>query len=210
MSDDDGERRSYHHGNLREALVEAALDLIAKAGPNGFTFAEVARAAGVSPAAPYRHYKDRDALMAEIARQGFHRLADRLETAWEGSGPSPMRAFEAVGTAYLNFAHSDRPWFLAMFQSGVARGSDPDLTHAADRAFAALIRATEGLVRHLPADRRPPVHMMAYHVWALAHGTAELFGGLETSQRRSPISAEDLLEAGSAIYLRGLGLLPQG
>jgi AcrR family transcriptional regulator len=62
-------RRGYHHGNLSEALVEAALDLIAEYGPAGFTFAEVTRAVGVSPAAPYRHFRDRDALMADIARR---------------------------------------------------------------------------------------------------------------------------------------------
>src|SRR5690606_22132344 len=66
-----GGRRGYHHGNLREALVEAALDLIGAKGPAGFTFAEAARHAGVSPAAPYRHYRDRDALLAEVARRGF-------------------------------------------------------------------------------------------------------------------------------------------
>lgn len=64
-------RRGYHHGNLREALVNAVLGLIAKHGPNGFSFADAARAAGVSPAAPYRHFKDRDDLLAEVARQGF-------------------------------------------------------------------------------------------------------------------------------------------
>ena len=202
----DKPKRGYHHGNLREALVEAALGLIAEQGPNAFTFAEVARSAGVSAAAPYRHYKDRDALMAEIARQGFHRLAEALEQAWERGGPSPMRAFEAVGAAYLEFARTERPWFQAMFQTRGSGEQDPELRAAADRAFAVLTRAAEGLVRHLPADRRPPVHMMAYHIWALAHGTAELFGS--TDRRRAPISAEDLLEAGSAVYLRGLGLLP--
>ena len=68
--DDDG-RRGYHHGNLREALVRAALELIAEKGPAGFTFADAARWAGVSSAAPYRHYRDRDALLADVARRGF-------------------------------------------------------------------------------------------------------------------------------------------
>ena len=71
------ERRGYHHGNLREALVAAALELIAEKGPAGFTFAEAARAAGVSPAAPYRHFRDREALLADIARRGFERLHRR-------------------------------------------------------------------------------------------------------------------------------------
>ena len=73
-----GARRGYHHGNLREALVEAALDLIAEKGPAGFTFAEAARHAGVSPAAPYRHFRDRDELLADVARQGFEQFAAAL------------------------------------------------------------------------------------------------------------------------------------
>lgn len=203
----DTERRGYHHGNLREALVDAVLALIEKHGPSGFSFSEAARAAGVSPAAPYRHFKDRDALIAEVAEQGFERLADRLEAAYDSGGPSPIRAFEAVTSAYLNFAARERAYFLAMFQAGPP-GSEAVLA-AGDRAFAVLRRACEGLVRHLPAPRRPPIHMMAYHVWSLCHGIAELFGQPDR-HRRAPIDAAELLEAGTAIYLRGLGLLEPG
>src|SRR5690554_1547560 len=71
-------RRGYHHGNLREALVAAALRLIAEKGPWGVTFAEAARAAGVSPAAPYRHFRDRDALLADVARRGYELFEEHL------------------------------------------------------------------------------------------------------------------------------------
>ena len=73
-----GHSRGYHHGNLKEALVRAALELIAEKGPAGFTFADAARWAGVSPAAPYRHYRDRDALLADVARRGFDEFTARL------------------------------------------------------------------------------------------------------------------------------------
>jgi AcrR family transcriptional regulator len=71
-------RRGYHHGNLREALIRAALDLIAEKGPAGFTFADAARSAGVSSAAPYRHFRDRQALLADVARRGFELFEERL------------------------------------------------------------------------------------------------------------------------------------
>src|ERR1700712_5863446 len=74
-------RRGYHHGNLREALIEAALELIGAKGPAGFTIAEAARLAGVSPAAPYRHFRDAESLLAEIATRGFNAFRDRLEAA---------------------------------------------------------------------------------------------------------------------------------
>src|ERR1700733_6768231 len=86
-------RRGYHHGNLREALIEAALELIGAKGPAGFTVAEAARLAGVSPAAPYRHFRDADALLAEVAVRGFERLADALQRAWNGGRPDVVRAF---------------------------------------------------------------------------------------------------------------------
>ena len=72
--------RGYHHGNLKEALVRAALELIAEKGPAGFTFADAARWAGVSPAAPYRHFRDRDELLADVARRGFEQFAAALAT----------------------------------------------------------------------------------------------------------------------------------
>src|SRR5262245_63978161 len=94
------ERRGYHHGNLREALIRAALSLIAEKGPAGFTFAEAARWAGVSPAAPYRHFRDRDDLMADVARRGFERFETVLKRAWDDGRPDPFTAFDRVGKGY--------------------------------------------------------------------------------------------------------------
>src|SRR5690242_9669013 len=99
--------RGYHHGNLKEALIQAALDLIAQKGPGGFTFAEAARAAGVSPAAPYRHFRDRDDLMIDVARRGFEQFTLALGRAWDDGRPEPMFAFERVGRAYLDFARAE-------------------------------------------------------------------------------------------------------
>ena len=105
MADHDPEqRKSYHHGNLRQALVEAARALIEEKGPLGFTLAEAARAAGVSPAAPYRHFRNREDLVAEVARQGFLIFAEQLERAFDHGRPSPLSAFFATGRAYLGFA----------------------------------------------------------------------------------------------------------
>jgi AcrR family transcriptional regulator len=90
-SKDDRGPRGYHHGNLKEALLRAALELIAQKGPAGFTFAEAARWAGVSPAAPYRHFRDRDELLASVALRGFERFAVVLEKAWDDGRPATIR-----------------------------------------------------------------------------------------------------------------------
>ena len=201
------ERRGYHHGNLREALIKAALDLIAKKGPAGFTFADAARSAGVSSAAPYRHFRDRDALIADVARRGFELFATRLDAAWNDGQPEPLKAFENVGRAYLGFARGEPAYYSAMFEAGVGLDGDPELRLASERAFAVLRRASEALSARVPANERPPVLMMSLHVWALSHGIASLFARGDAGRRSLPMSAEDLLEAAVLIYLRGVGLI---
>jgi AcrR family transcriptional regulator len=203
---DRAERRGYHHGNLREALVAAALALIAEKGPAGFTIAEAARLAGVSPAAPYRHFRDAEALLAEVAQRGFDRLAEVLTAAWNEGRPHPAAAFEALGPAYLGFARAEPAYYAAMFETRIAAGNYPSLATASDRAFGLLRHAAEQLVGQLPKESRPPPLMMALHVWALSHGIASLFGRPDGLRRPLPMSPEDLLEAGVLLYLQSLGL----
>ena len=204
---DPGARRGYHHGNLREALIDAALNLIAQKGPAGFTFADAARSAGVSSAAPYRHFRDRDALLADVARRGFELFEQHLEQAWDNGRPEPFKAFENVGRAYLGFARNEPAYYSAMFEAGVAPSSDEGLRQAADRAFAVLRRASEALSADAPPDKRPPALMMSLHVWALSHGIASLFGRGDAGRRSLPMAPEELLEAAVLLYLRGLGLI---
>ncbi|HWD60572.1 MAG TPA: TetR/AcrR family transcriptional regulator [Stellaceae bacterium] len=204
---DPGAQRGYHHGNLREALIDAALNLIAQKGPAGFTFADAARWAGVSSAAPYRHFRDRDALLSDVARRGFESFEAHLERAWDGGKPEPFRAFENIGRAYLSFARNEPAYYSAMFEAGVPLDGDAGLRQASERAFAVLRRASEALAAHAPADKRPPALMMSLHVWALSHGVASLFARGDAGRRALPMSAEDLLEAGVLVYLRGLGLI---
>lgn len=210
FSSDDapGRRDSYHHGNLREALVAAALQLIAERGPAGFSFAEVARAAGVSPAAPYRHFRDRNALVAEIARQGYERFADGLEVGWSEGRPDPVTAIENCGKAHLAFARGEPAAYAAMFDTGFPLEADAALLRASERAFGVLRRAAEAACGTLGASpSRPPALMVALHIWAMTHGIAVLFIGRDdSSRRRLPMSAEDLLESGLLIYLQSLGL----
>ncbi|MET0633267.1 MAG: TetR/AcrR family transcriptional regulator [Xanthobacteraceae bacterium] len=199
--------RGYHHGNLKEALIRAALELIAQKGPAGFTFAEAARWAGVSPAAPYRHFRDRDELLADVARRGFDQFEAALARAWDGGRPDPLTAFDRVGKAYLHFAKSEPAYYSAMFEAGIPLDSDPELREAGERAFAVLRTATERIVATMPAKDRPPVLMMALHIWALSHGIASLFGRGDAARRPLPMSPEDLLEAAVLVYLRGLGVV---
>lgn len=203
---DGGGRRNYHHGNLREALIAAALDLISSKGPAGFTFAEAARHAGVSPAAPYRHFRDRDSLMADVAARGFDVFATALATAWGEGRPTPLPALLRLGEAYLAFARGEPAYYAAMFEAGVPVNEHPDCRTAADQAFGVLRNACEIVGASAAPERRPPAMMMALHIWALSHGIAGLFARGDKARRPLPMSAEDLLEAGVLVYLDGLGI----
>jgi len=205
-SDGGSGRRGYHHGNLREALIDAAVALVGAKGPAGFTIAEAARLAGVSPAAPYRHFRDAEALLVEVAVRGFDRFADRLAKAWNEGRPDPVRAFEDIGRAYLAFARQEPAYYAAMFESNLSTEAHPALQAAGDRAFGVLREAADRVAATVPKERRPPSLMMALHIWAMAHGIASLFVREVPARRKLPMSAEDLLEAGVLLYLQSLGL----
>jgi AcrR family transcriptional regulator len=200
--------RSYHHGNLKEVLLETARKLIEQYGPAGFSLTEAARLAGVSPAAPYRHFRDRNALLTELARNGFERFAARLDMAWNNAIPTPLSAFENLGRAYLAFAREEPASYAVMFEAGLAVSDDEQLKAAADRAFDVLQRAAAALCRALPPQRRPPVRLMSLHVWALSHGVADLFVEARPGATKLPLTPEAILESALLVYLRGLGILP--
>ncbi|WP_372892409.1 TetR/AcrR family transcriptional regulator [Rhodosalinus sp.] len=200
-------KRGYHHGNLRQELVEAALRLIEARGPQGFTLSEAAKQAGVTPAAVYRHFEGREDLIAEGARQGYEIFAEVMGHAYETGQPSALAAFEATGRAYLAFARRYPGHYIAMFESGISIQRTPELAAAADRAWGVLQRAAEELSQHIPPEKRPPPAMFSAHVWAMSHGVVELFAR-NSPGTQSPFPAEELLESGIGVYLRGLGLIP--
>lgn len=200
-------KRGYHHGNLRQALVDAALTLIEEKGPTGFTLSEAAKLAGVTPAAVYRHFAGREDLIAEAARQGYEIFADVMKFAYDKGQPSALAAFEATGRAYLAFARRYPGHYIAMFESGISVNHSPELAAISSKARGVLEQAASDLSQHIPPEKRPPPQMFSSHIWALSHGVVELFAR-NSPGTRAPFPPEDLLESGIGIYLRGLGLLP--
>jgi len=163
--------KPYHHGNLRESLLEAAVRLIAEVGPAGFNLREVARRAGVSHNAPYRHFRDKGELLAEVAAQGFRELnAAMLEgAAWE---TTPIGKLKRSGCAYVAFALHRPEHFVAMFDAP-APAADPACKLAGEEAFATLVGFID-LCQHggeLPAG---DTEYRALLAWALVHGIAKL------------------------------------
>ncbi|MEM6727412.1 MAG: TetR/AcrR family transcriptional regulator, partial [Pseudomonadota bacterium] len=158
-------KRGYHHGNLKQALVDAALRLIEVKGPTGFTLSEAAKDAGVTPAAVYRHFEGREDLIAEAARQGYAIFADLMEHAYEKGQPSALASFETVGRAYLAFARRFPGHYVAMFESGISVQRTPALNDVAARGLGVLERAAADLSEHIPPEKRPPPQMFSAHVW---------------------------------------------
>jgi AcrR family transcriptional regulator len=167
-----GDRRSYHHGRLKEALIEAALHLVSQHGPAGFTLADAAKLVGVTAAAPYRHFADRNALMEELTQRGFELFGQRLGEAWAEGRPDPGTAMTRMGMAYLAFARAEPGLYSAMF-SNVKTLNAPEAGAAATQALELLRRASRTLLawRGAPAgDERG----LAFDIWSLSHGVAML------------------------------------
>ena len=163
---------SYHHGNLKQALLEASLDLIRKAGPGAFTLREVARRAGVSHNAPYRHFHDKEALLAAVAAQGFDRLTESMRKA-VGATSGAAERFRLSGRGYVEFALRYPQHFAVMFDAPRSFDPYPETRAAGGRAFGALLGYVEDCQREgiLPAGDPRPSALLA---WSMVHGVAKL------------------------------------
>ncbi len=167
-----GERRGYHHGRLKDALIEAARRLVAEHGPGGFTLADAARLVGVTAAAPYRHFTDRNALMAELAKRGFDLFGQRLAGAWNNGLPDPVSALRRMGSAYLAFAREEPGLYGAMFNNA-GNLATPDAGAAADKALALLRLACDSVLRSRGGSEANG-HRLTFEIWSLSHGVAML------------------------------------
>lgn len=164
----------YHHGELSGALLDAALRLVATGGTAALTLRAAARLAGVSQAAPYRHFTNKEALLAAVAEEGFRAMTAAMRKATAACGDSPLERFRAIGLAYVEFAASHPSHFRVMFGRETAdRSAYPSLREAAAGTFRMLVDAImdcqrAGLVRSgEPQD-------LALAAWSSVHGVAAL------------------------------------
>jgi AcrR family transcriptional regulator len=166
--------RPYHHGTLRSALLAEALRVLAEGNPATLSLRELARRLGVSPAAPYRHFADKDALLAAIAQQGFELLSAELDAAAASHPAEPLRQLADTGLAYVHFALQQPQYFQVMFgRAATPQTQFPELLAAGRAAFGSLLRLIEsgqraGLVA--PGDPRE----LAVAAWSQVHGLATL------------------------------------
>ena len=162
--------RSYHHGDLRRALLTAALHIVRIEGTAGLTLRAVARRAGVSHQAPYHHFSDRAALVAAVAQEGFDRLADELARA-QAAAENPVARMQESGVAYVVFAVRHPEHFRVMFGPELAdRSSHPELARAAGQVFEALLAPAALVLAAQPSGGGG----VGATLWSAVHGLAML------------------------------------
>lgn len=165
-------RRPYHHGDLREALLQASLDLLRNPALGDFSLREIARRAGVSHNAPYRHFRDKDDLLAAIAEQGFERLTAALQSA-AGKGQTPFQQLQRAGIAYVEFAQAQPEHFSVMFSIDLRETRHVSAKAAAEKCFAELVKlvvaSDEG-----QSFRNISPETAALVAWTQVHGIAVL------------------------------------
>jgi AcrR family transcriptional regulator len=165
-------RKTYHHGNLREALLEAAIRLISEVGPEGFTLREVARRAGVSHNAPYRHFRDREDVLAAVAAQGFRELTRAMLDASEKE-PDAVNRLKRAGVAYVAFALRRPEHFAVMFDAPVSKDLSGESARASEESFGTLVN----LVRRCQDEGQlvsGSTTDLALLAWTMVHGIAKL------------------------------------
>jgi AcrR family transcriptional regulator len=177
--------KPYHHGNLREALLRAALRLISEVGPTAFTLRELARRANVSHNAPYRHFRDREALMAAVSTEGYAELTRTMQEAVEPDLDSLARLKQA-GLAYVKFALRRPEHFTVMFDAPFSKPSEklcfnpskmkikyPESAEAAEQSFRTLMNLVTGCQQE-GVLRAGDTKALALLVWSIVHGIAKL------------------------------------
>jgi len=163
----------YHHGNLRQALLEETIRTIRTGGVESVNLREVGRKLGVSRTALYRHFTDKSALLAAVAREGFERFRKDLTEAWTAAGGG-LAGLEAMGIAYIRFALRNRSHYRVMFgQLNIDRKYDGELVAEAKAAFQVLVDALVSL-QDAGLARRDNPETLANFIWATSHGIAML------------------------------------
>jgi AcrR family transcriptional regulator len=209
----DEARRRYHHGDLRQALIRAGIELIGEQGVRGLSLRAVARRAGVSHNAPYNHFPDKAALLAAIVEGGFEDLGAALNEAYQSTRGTPLEKVNATGVAYVRFALSHSALFRLMFRPEMREQSKGDLRELSPFENP---KAAFGILLHgLRAGQETGVivtrdeHLLALASWSLVHGLAELLlDGNVGRIARTPEAAVAL--AGRIVDVLDQGLEPRG
>lgn len=193
----------YHHGDLRNALIDASLSLIQERGPKGFSLTEAARRAGVSVAAPYRHFQDKEALLAAIALQGTQLLSERMRAALTHETMDAALLIVAGAEAYVQFACEQPAYFRCMFGADLDKTKFPELVEAVQHALALSGPLLAALCAGQPYTMLQ-LQTISAELWAIVHGAAALVVDGAFAYIVKDVSSAELVRGAVLRYLQGL------
>jgi len=199
--------RPYHHGDLRQALVDGAIRILREEGPEGLTLRAVARAAGVTQAAPYRHFKDRRALVAAVAEDGFRRLgaamaAQPSKQKRPRARSNPGEALRQLAVQYVRFAHAHPAEYRVMFGEELAPGKENPELRASSRAVFDLLSGGIASLQERGIIRKADPDTIAIAAWAMMHGLVML--SLDRHATVAGRSLDDLVAGVTDLLMNGM------
>ncbi len=191
-------KTSYHHGNLREQLIAATRELVEAKGPDGFSVSEACRTAGVSTAAPYKHFSDRLEMLRAVAMQGFAEMSEAFDAAVEGLPPGSIDAITAIGVAYVHFAEANPGLFRMMF---AATEDTPETEEAGHDCYEKVLHQ---IALHLgKSEVDNDVLKAGFPLWTFVHGLAFLRIDGKADFGEVPLSVEELTRMSTERLLVG-------
>jgi AcrR family transcriptional regulator len=205
----EAEKQKYHHGDLRSALLEAALAVLTEIGPQGLSIREVARRAGVSHAAPYRHFADRDELILAVVEQGFELMQQTMAAEKAAANPDPLDQFAASGLAYVNFALQHPAYYRVMFSGDLLSSTGHvAFQHTSSEAIQGMVSDIK-LGQELGVLRQGDPVIQALTIWSTIHGFVSIVNDNRIGHLvGEPFSLEHIRDKVLTMIFEGLGATP--
>ncbi|MDO9499466.1 TetR/AcrR family transcriptional regulator [Falsiroseomonas sp.] len=190
----------YHHGDLRAALIEAARLLVEQNGAERLTMSDASRAAGVSTAAPYRYFHDKDALLDAVALEGLERQRQAMLQAGAAHPLGSEAAVSAIGHAYIDFATAERGVFKLMFSQTRTHGRSPELLQKGKETFGVLLSQLAHREGGAPND--PPIRTRGLRLWTFVHGLSFLLIDDKVSAMEIPLDLSEMVADATRRFLQ--------
>lgn len=192
-------KKKYHHGHLKGQLLEAVRELVEEKGPDSFSIAEACRRAGVSTAAPYKHFKDRDEILHGVILAAMHRMGEAMQAAADAHPAGSLDRIVALGKSYIDFARAEPGVFALMFGLTGGHAEDPALTEEGQGKFEIVCRV---VAEHLDvAPDHPEVVPRAYALWCAVHGHAFLVLDGKADETKISVDEDAYLRLAGSAYL---------
>lgn len=194
-----GVKKKYHHGDLRDQLLEAVRQLVEEQGPDAFSIAEACRRAGVSTAAPYKHFKDRDEILRGVQLAAMHRMGDRMQEAVDAHPAGSPERIVALGKSYIDFARAEPGIFALIFGLAGCHEEDPVLSEEGQGKFEIVCRVVAEHLNVSPDD--PEVSARAYALWCAVHGHSFLVLDGKADETKITVDEDAYLHLVGQAYL---------